>query len=331
MTGYTPLDSGILDGTLYGKWPHNGLFALLLSQSDRYGRIDMVPKLLASKIGVSEEMLLGCIADFMEPDPGSRTGDLEGRRLELLDPDVRNWGWRIVNHGIYRERHRKAGYDEARTASGKDAERKKAERDAKAAKDAVPRSPDASREVPLSSHLQLISSPTSTPNKSKSAKRASRSRVSPEIVESVFTCWKVSLNHPKAVLDQKRLQAITGALELGFGPDELCACFVGYTRSEWHRQNKVHGLHVLLKDAEHIERGITIAMTPPPRTFDEIRADSEAKRAEDQANRAKVAAAMNETRGISLEGIVEKTGMDVEAAEYYQRLILDDFRAGIRG
>ena len=40
-------------------------------------------------------LLMHCIADFMAPDPGSRTGDLEGRRLELIDPASRSWGWRV--------------------------------------------------------------------------------------------------------------------------------------------------------------------------------------------------------------------------------------------
>jgi hypothetical protein len=148
--GYTPVFSSVLDGTLYGKWPHTGVWLCLLSQCDWQGNIDVVPRLLASKIGVSEEELMHCIADFMAPDPGSRTGDMDGRRLELIDPANRNWGWRVINHGIYREKARKASYDAERTRSGKDAERKRAERERNAAKDAVPRSPDESRRVPLS-------------------------------------------------------------------------------------------------------------------------------------------------------------------------------------
>jgi hypothetical protein len=81
--GYTPVFSSVLDGTLHGRWPHTGVWLCMLSQCDFRGEIDMVPKLLASKIGVSEQLLLECIEDFMAPDPGSRTGDLDGRRLEI--------------------------------------------------------------------------------------------------------------------------------------------------------------------------------------------------------------------------------------------------------
>jgi hypothetical protein len=142
--GYTPVFNGALDGTLYGRWPQTGVWLCLLSQCDWRGNIDMVPRLLASKIGVSEDVLIACIREFMEPDSGSRTGDLEGRRLELIDPANRDWGWRVINHGLYRERARKSTYDAERTRSGADAERKRKGRE-KQGKQTVPRSPDVSR------------------------------------------------------------------------------------------------------------------------------------------------------------------------------------------
>jgi hypothetical protein len=146
-SGYTPVFNGALDGTLYGRWPHTGVWLCLLSQCDRHGCIDMVLRLLAAKIGVSEEVLLACIRDFMEPDPGSRTGDLEGRRLELLDPVNRDWGWRVINHGLYRERARKASYDAARIEDGSNRERMKARN---SAKPLDPRKPAVTRDAPPS-------------------------------------------------------------------------------------------------------------------------------------------------------------------------------------
>lgn len=149
MAGYTPIFDTVLDGTLYGKWPHTGIWVCLLSQCDRRGHIDVVPALLAAKIGVPIETLLDCISDFMQPDPGSRTGDLDGRRLELIDPSSREWGWKVINHSTYREKARKSAYDKERTESGKDAERKrKTSTPAKSRE--VPRSPDTARAVPLS-------------------------------------------------------------------------------------------------------------------------------------------------------------------------------------
>lgn len=145
--GYTPLFDSALDGTLYGKWPHTGIWTCLLSQCNRHGEIDVVPALIAAKIGVPVETLLECIADFMKPDPGSRTPAFEGRRLELIEPGTRNWGWRVINHSGYRNRARKASYDADRTASGADADRKRASREASRH---VPTCPDESRHIPPS-------------------------------------------------------------------------------------------------------------------------------------------------------------------------------------
>lgn len=146
--GYNVLFETVLDGTLFGKWPHTGIWTCLLSQADRHGVIDKHPNLLAAKIGVPVEQLLACIHDFMQPDPGSRTKEADGRRMELIDPGARDWGWRVINHGAYREKARKAAYDAERTASGADAARKREQRSS------VPTCPDASRSQTPDSRLQ---------------------------------------------------------------------------------------------------------------------------------------------------------------------------------
>lgn len=156
--GYTPVFDTMLTGTLYGRWPHTGIWACLLSRASREGLIDETPQALAAAIGVPVETLTTCIRDFMDPDPDSRSQENDGRRLALID-ERRSWGWKIINHGKYREKARKKQYDDARTESGNDAERKRTER---ASRD-VPTSPDESRRGPLSE---------ATPTPSKSAPAA---------------------------------------------------------------------------------------------------------------------------------------------------------------
>jgi hypothetical protein len=167
LMGYTPLFDTMLSGTLYGRWPHTGVWACLLSRVSREGLIDETPQCLAGAIGIPVEMLKQCIHDFMQPDPESRTTSDDGRRLELIDPE-RSWGWRVINHQKYKEKARKKSYDEARTESGSDAERKRAEREA--SRD-VPTRPDASRAVPLSSPTPT---PEEEPAKAGSAPKTSR-------------------------------------------------------------------------------------------------------------------------------------------------------------
>jgi hypothetical protein len=143
--GYTPLFDTMLTGTLYGRWPHTGIWACLLSRATREGIIDETPQALAAAIGVPVDTLMTCIRDFMNPDPDSRSPEHDGRRLALIH-EHRSWGWKVVNHVKYRDKARKRSYDEDRTASGRDAERKRSER----AQGDVPTSPDESRRVPPS-------------------------------------------------------------------------------------------------------------------------------------------------------------------------------------
>lgn len=149
MAGYTPLYDTLLSGTLYGRWPHTGIWACLLSRVSRDGVIDETPQCLAAAIGVPVDTLMQCIHDFMQPDENSRTADHEGRRLVPIDP-ARSWGWKVVNHGKYREKARKQSYDSERVESGKDAERKRAARAKESASRDVPTRPAMSRDVPLS-------------------------------------------------------------------------------------------------------------------------------------------------------------------------------------
>lgn len=142
LSGYTPVFDSVFTGTLCGKWPDTGIWVCLLAMADKHGVIDKTPQYISAVVGIDVDELIACLARFMAPDPHSRSGDEEGRRLVPIDAE-RLWGWRIVNHEKYREKARKAAYDAARTESGADAERKRASR-------ALERCPDLSRAVPLS-------------------------------------------------------------------------------------------------------------------------------------------------------------------------------------
>lgn len=143
--GYTPAFDTIYTGTLYGRWPAAPVWASLLPLLNRHGEIDMSIEAICGMTGWPRDLLEEGIRQLMEPDPHSRTPGHNGVRLEPL-VQGRPWGWRAVNHPVYREKARKMNYDAARTESGKDAERKRQSR-------AVPTHPDGtgeSRAVPLS-------------------------------------------------------------------------------------------------------------------------------------------------------------------------------------
>jgi hypothetical protein len=83
---------------------------------------------------------------FCSPDPYSRTDAEGGARLVLIDQEHRDWGWRVVNHGRYREKARKASFDAARAEDGRNAQRMASRR----ATREDPTRPDATRADPPS-------------------------------------------------------------------------------------------------------------------------------------------------------------------------------------
>jgi hypothetical protein len=150
MSGYTPVFRSVFEGTLCGQYPDTAAWLFLLALADKNGHVDKTPQYISAVTGMPVADLVGCIERFMEPDAASRSGAEEGRRLVPIDPE-RSWGWKIVNHEKYREKARKAASDAERVASGRDAERKRLERERQRdVSRAVPRSPAESRAVRLS-------------------------------------------------------------------------------------------------------------------------------------------------------------------------------------
>jgi hypothetical protein len=162
MAGYTPLFSSLTTGTLCGRWPDIGLWPIVLSLSDRHGVVDVTHAYLAGVTGLPVDDVIACMRRFCEPDPGSRSPSESGARLVLLESH-RDWGWKIVNHGSYRERARKHSYDAARVEDGRNAERMATRR-------------DPTRPAKTPAHPPSDSDSDSNTDKSKRAraKRASR-------------------------------------------------------------------------------------------------------------------------------------------------------------
>ncbi len=131
MSGYTPLFDSLTTGTLCGRWPDIGLWPIVLSMCDRNGLVDVTPAYISGVTGLSIEEVVACMKRFCQPDPYSRSPAEAGARLALIDQH-RDWGWKVVNHAMYREKARKQMQQIEFTASGRDADRKRIERERKA-------------------------------------------------------------------------------------------------------------------------------------------------------------------------------------------------------
>jgi len=254
LSGYTPLFSTLTAGTLCGKWPDIGLWPIVLSLSDRNGVVDVTPDYLSRVTGLPLEDVEACMGRFCEPDKYSRSQAEGGARLVLLDPH-RAWGWRVVNHSRYREKARKAAYGAARTESGLDAERKRASRE-------VPRSPDASRAVPLSD-----SNSNTDSNKKKNPDRRTACAVEPsEFVE-------IRREYPKRAGGQRwgdALKAFKRRVAEGDTPQTILAGvrrYAAFTQATGiERTERVQQAATFLGD----NRGYLELWHPPPRAMSAV-------------------------------------------------------------
>lgn len=98
---YTKVFRSIYDGTLADNWQAMVTFQQMLVLADSQGVVDMTPGAMARITGIPLEILAAGIAVLEAPDAGSRTPEMEGRRIARLDAH-RDWGWFLVNFAKYR-------------------------------------------------------------------------------------------------------------------------------------------------------------------------------------------------------------------------------------
>ena len=121
MAGYTPLFGSVFQGSLCGKFPDLPLWLVLLALADKNGEIDCHPSYIAMVSGIPVERVTECLEHFCQPDPSSRTPTDDGRRLKPLEG--RGFGWKVINHGKYREKARLEAKNASEVESGKNRER----------------------------------------------------------------------------------------------------------------------------------------------------------------------------------------------------------------
>lgn len=81
-------------------------------------------------------------------------------------------------------------------------------------------------------------------------------------IEEVFNHWKTVMESPRSRLDDKRRKVIREALK-HYSVAELCEAIEGCSLDRWsmganERHTKFNGIHIILRDAEHIDRFIGI-------------------------------------------------------------------------
>jgi hypothetical protein len=100
MTGYTKLFASILDSTIWREDDKTRIvWITMLAMSNQWGDVQSSIPGLADRARVSIPEAEKALKVLAEPDEYSRTKDHDGRRIQEVDG-----GWRILNHGKYREK-----------------------------------------------------------------------------------------------------------------------------------------------------------------------------------------------------------------------------------
>jgi hypothetical protein len=99
---YAKIYSQIFNSSIAEDWQTRHVFEDLIKLADRHGHVDMTPEAISRQTNVPLDVVTRAMAELQKPDPRSRSRNEEGRRIVLVDP-ARDWGWKIVNHGYYRQ------------------------------------------------------------------------------------------------------------------------------------------------------------------------------------------------------------------------------------
>ena len=99
---YGKIFESMYDGTLSADWKAMVTFQQFIVLADSEGVVDYTPPALSRRTGIPLDILEHGIDKLQQPDPYSRSADMDGQRIILLD-EHRPWGWHIVNYEHYCE------------------------------------------------------------------------------------------------------------------------------------------------------------------------------------------------------------------------------------
>ena len=98
---YGKVFTSIFEGSLHGQFEALVVMQALIVLADKDGIVDKTPEAIAAFTSYPLDFVRKGLAQLAQPDPRSRSKELGGRRIVLIDPE-RDWGWMLVNHAKYR-------------------------------------------------------------------------------------------------------------------------------------------------------------------------------------------------------------------------------------
>jgi hypothetical protein len=118
----------------------------------------------------------------------------------------------------------------------------------------------ASGESPKALELDLQKPPEPEPPDPKAERRAAAGRI--------FDHWRITHEHERAQLEDKRLKLIFKALDSGYSEADLCQAITGYLNSPHHmgendRNTKYDSIELMLRGSKFIDQGLKFYAEPP--------------------------------------------------------------------
>lgn len=99
---YAKVFASLWDGTLGRQHSAWSVFVFMLANCDAKGVFEQTPEQIAARTGMDISEVEKGLRVLEQADRRSRTPTEDGRRIVRLD-EHRDWGWRIVNYGLYRD------------------------------------------------------------------------------------------------------------------------------------------------------------------------------------------------------------------------------------
>jgi hypothetical protein len=97
---WNPLFSSFIKSSVLKEGPVVvAVWAMLLSDADRYGESDLSVPFIAERLRISQDDVRGAFLILSSPDPDSGSKEHEGRRIEWNDGK-----WFLLTHSKYREK-----------------------------------------------------------------------------------------------------------------------------------------------------------------------------------------------------------------------------------
>lgn len=236
---FVKIDRGILDSSLWLEDPVTRLtFITMIAMAEhRDGRVASTAPGIARRANLPLDGVRRALEILETRDPDSKSEMDEGRRIRRVDG-----GYAIVNFLRY---HR---FDET------NAQRQRRFRENHGVTHVTPdNANNTKKEMKKKKEKETTETETNTPLPPTGGDR----------VVEIFDHWRDVMAHPSARLDPKRHKVIKAALGLGYTTEQLKRAVDGYRASPWHRGGNDRGatydaLGLILRDAEHVDRGLSL-------------------------------------------------------------------------